>query len=366
MIRSLKVKNFQSHAEAELNFVPGVNVIVGKSTSGKTALLRALNWCLTNRPLGMRVKSTFADKKDCVEVCADFISSTIQLKKESSGEAEYCLVNGDVPQVFKKVGVGVPDVIVAAANFDELNMANQLDQHFLITSSDGEVARVMNRITRIEKVDEWVAEATKLVNTWTKDTRRIEQSIMDVDVEIQKYSTLDELEKLVEEAFLLNDERYKYAESIDKGTQYVASVDEVVKNITTTMEWLSVENIVVEAETYSKEYLQAVTQEAVISNFVQLTMDCEHLQGYIQDLGTLTEEASSISLEINEVSGKINKVEDLLRSISSVDASISHLVDSRNTIIEEYSGLLERIGRCPICSSEISGNVVQHIVEELK
>ena len=45
---SLKIEDFQSIGNAELEFIPGINLIVGQSNSGKTAVLRAIDSVLTN------------------------------------------------------------------------------------------------------------------------------------------------------------------------------------------------------------------------------------------------------------------------------------------------------------------------------
>ena len=50
MIKSIHVVGFQSHADSTIEFDPGVNVLIGQSDSGKTAVVRALDWALNNRP----------------------------------------------------------------------------------------------------------------------------------------------------------------------------------------------------------------------------------------------------------------------------------------------------------------------------
>ncbi|MFR9297315.1 MAG: AAA family ATPase, partial [Aedoeadaptatus pacaensis] len=43
-IEKIILVNFQSHVYSELSLSRGVNVIVGPSDSGKTAIMRALRW----------------------------------------------------------------------------------------------------------------------------------------------------------------------------------------------------------------------------------------------------------------------------------------------------------------------------------
>ena len=51
MIKSLSIKNLQSHKESRLEFAaPGVNIIVGQSRTGKSVLFRGLEKLARNRP----------------------------------------------------------------------------------------------------------------------------------------------------------------------------------------------------------------------------------------------------------------------------------------------------------------------------
>ena len=52
MINKLKTKNYQSHQDTELNFDPGVNIIIGSSNEGKSVIMRVFEWIINNRPLG--------------------------------------------------------------------------------------------------------------------------------------------------------------------------------------------------------------------------------------------------------------------------------------------------------------------------
>jgi DNA repair exonuclease SbcCD ATPase subunit len=51
-IKRLILENFQSHKYSEVDFAAGLNVIVGPSDTGKSAVIRALKWVLYNEPSG--------------------------------------------------------------------------------------------------------------------------------------------------------------------------------------------------------------------------------------------------------------------------------------------------------------------------
>ena len=52
MFKSLCIENFQSHKKTVLNFDAGVKVIIGRSDSGKSAIIRAIRWLVENKPNG--------------------------------------------------------------------------------------------------------------------------------------------------------------------------------------------------------------------------------------------------------------------------------------------------------------------------
>ncbi len=152
-MKNIKIKNFQSHKNTELHLHPNVNVIVGQSSSGKTAIFRAIEWLNTNRPLGTRFISH--GEKEC-EVVIDNVKGV----KTSSGKTYHYLADSKYSS-----GSNVPDLVLSELALSDLNVQNQLDEHFLITSSPGEVARTFNRILNIEKVDEYVSKLTSSINT---------------------------------------------------------------------------------------------------------------------------------------------------------------------------------------------------------
>ena len=76
MIEYIQLRNFQSHKDSELEFSPGVNVIIGDSDQGKTAIMRAFYWLIFGKPSGdsMRKWNTKADTEVTVETAEHQIS----------------------------------------------------------------------------------------------------------------------------------------------------------------------------------------------------------------------------------------------------------------------------------------------------
>jgi len=147
MIQKIKIRNFQSHKNTEIEFSPGVNVIIGKSDSGKSAILRSLNWIINNKPNG----NNFINNSDPDNVCEVIVETdNNKIRKiKSKKENKYFLNEKE----FSAFGQDVPDEVKENFNFNELNIQYQLDKPFLLSDSAGEVAQILNRTVNLELID---------------------------------------------------------------------------------------------------------------------------------------------------------------------------------------------------------------------
>lgn len=155
MIEKLSVDNFQCHKHAELEFVPGVNVITGTSDSGKSALLKALLWVITNRPQGMAFRNFSCKKGDAMHVVMTVNGQCVQ-RTRSETENSY-VVN---EQKFVAMRADVPQEVSEAHGMDAVNIQQQFYPHFLLSATPKEVVRTLNAACDLSIIDRTV----KIVN----------------------------------------------------------------------------------------------------------------------------------------------------------------------------------------------------------
>ena len=192
MIKKILLNNFQSHLNSELNLHPGVNVIVGKSDSGKTAILRAIRWVVFNRPAGdgfvsqhgegdTSVSLTFDDKKTVTRSKGTENSYSISKTKFVSFKSE------------------VPPEIERYLMMDELNFSGQLDQPFFLSLNSGEAARYLNSIIDLTVIDSSLANINGKVRKNTQAIKDQEEKIDDLKKELQESKYIREAKKKLEE-----------------------------------------------------------------------------------------------------------------------------------------------------------------------
>jgi DNA repair protein SbcC/Rad50 len=194
MITALKILNFQSHANSELTFHPGVNVIVGNSDSGKSAIIRALRWAIWNRPSGDSIRSWWGGATSC-KIVLDGTSVTRYKDKVDKYTIEG--KEGTKTQEFKAIGIGVPEEVNRVLNVDNINLQYQLDSPFLLSKTPGEVASHFNAVAGLSKID----TATYNVNSWireiTADIKYKEAEEEKLKGQVKEFEYLPNLEKWV-------------------------------------------------------------------------------------------------------------------------------------------------------------------------
>ena len=131
MLKKVLIENFQSHKKSEFDFVPGVNVIIGASDTGKSAIFNAINWVATNRPLGESFRSEWGgDTKVTIHT-----SSDEQVGRNRTQSTNEYVINNTPLTAFKS---DVPQAVLDVLQLDSYSIQSQMDSPFLLSLSPGE------------------------------------------------------------------------------------------------------------------------------------------------------------------------------------------------------------------------------------
>ena len=166
MIKKLRIKNFQKHKSIDIEFDDHITSIVGPSDSGKSALIRALKWVITNKPNGMEFIRE-GSKKCSVRIETD----NHKITRSRGTENTYHLDK----EVFHAFGNNVPKEIIDSLRMDEINFQGQHDSPFWLNESAGQVSRNLNQIVNLGIIDSTLSsinktlKKAKLKAEWTKE-----------------------------------------------------------------------------------------------------------------------------------------------------------------------------------------------------
>lgn len=159
MIGSVEIKNFQSLRDVEIE-LGDFTVVVGPSSSGKSAFVRAL------RALACNIRgSDHVSRGSRVATVSVVLESGVRVVLErGEGVGRYTVDAPDVaPEVFTKLGGAVPDKVAEVLGLDaEQVFARQFDPPFLVTDSGPEAARRLGALTNASVVLGAAREAKRI------------------------------------------------------------------------------------------------------------------------------------------------------------------------------------------------------------
>ncbi|HQE50532.1 MAG TPA: AAA family ATPase, partial [Fervidobacterium sp.] len=217
MIIKVEIENFQSHKNTVLEFVPGTNVVIGESDAGKSAIFRAINWVITNRPLGDTFRSDWGGDTRV----AIYTAEGDVIERIKTATRNVYTVNGKALTAF---GSDVPEQVSEILRMDEANIQSQMDVPFLLAVSPGEAARLLNKAASIDDIDYTISNLRGEYQKVSNNIKFNEGKLKDYEKQIKQYDNLPELEEKLERVEEAEKELEKHEQKLAKLTQLVAEV----------------------------------------------------------------------------------------------------------------------------------------------
>ncbi len=187
MIKTASIKNLQSHKNSILEFDKGLNVIIGKTDSGKTAIMRALRLVIENRPTGDGFRSNWGgDTSVVIETFEGSEISRIKTKNKNSYELD--------GMEFLAFGQNIPEEITKALNMDDVNLQQQMEGVFLLSKSPGDIASYFNKIGKLDKIDSSIQFIQKSINTTNQSIKNSEFNVKTYNEKLENFVNLEVFE----------------------------------------------------------------------------------------------------------------------------------------------------------------------------
>lgn len=391
MIEKLELKNFQSHKHSILNFSKGLNVIVGTSDVGKSAIMRSVRWIIWNRPSGDDFRSWWGGTLQA-QLTIDGKTITRHRGKTTN---RYLLDGFKDP--FEAFGTGVPDEIVHFLDINTLNLQQQLESHFLLTNTPGEVASHFNDIAHLDtidlsrrNIDRWINELNQTIKTKENDVKELNKKLKQYDyipeldgrvkgleqqderlnLAAHQYNTLTnlsntiiELENEIDDLNLTIQLEPKVTKTLELQDHIaelhtqVQQLEELVSNIIDFQTDIENEEAIIHTESATDTTLELIEQRA------KLKRDYKSLNQLVFDIKTDEKELESVSdvvrheKQINGILKAIQAKETLESSAETLDNLITDIQDIQNDIpnkkkqvqilVKQYDKAMPEV--CPLC-----------------
>lgn len=228
MIESVRAKNFQSLQDIDLDFGK-FTVIVGASSSGKSALTRAIKAVTSNALHSDSI--TKGAKHSSVTLTTD--GATVTIERTGNESSNYKVSkNGCEEPPYSKLNRSVPTQVTALLGItpstkevESINFAGQFDTPYLLKDGASSVARVLGELTNVSTIFSAVREASKraknastVANLRKKDLDKIITQIADYSSVGQQAKQITAIEDKISECTRIDSRISLLKELLDRAT----------------------------------------------------------------------------------------------------------------------------------------------------
>jgi DNA repair exonuclease SbcCD ATPase subunit len=320
-VDQLIVENYQAHKQVVLQFCGGVNVLQGESHSGKTALLRALLWCLLNKPRGEGFINW--DAEDVMVTLTTDGFSVARSKGTHYGNC-YDLLTEHGDTHYEAFGADIPEAISALLNVSDINIQKQLSPYFLVNSPAGQIAHYIRSVSKLDEIDTTVSilknrskAASNLLTNKQVESGAIEAKLEELDTIM---SGVDLLDMYIEAFEVSKDKRGQLNTDVVK-------LDALIVSLKTAI--------------------------VFFPDVVQFEVLTEQLEAYRKA------EANFAVLDCRE-----DRLTDLIASIQFCDEQSEELAGELVLASDERDRVMEQLKECPYCGTPLTADSKKRLLEK--
>lgn len=340
-----RVENFQSWEDITIHLSPGVNVFVGESDEGKSALAyRALLWPILNQPLGDHYfrswwtatndELTKFEGRTSVQIKLSDYPEVISRYKEDNNVNAYSIGN----RVFDNPGKTVPPAVSRLFNIHDVNIHHQGDPSFFISLSDPERARYLNKLVNLDII---AFAQTNIATRLTAETRNLnvsENTIKQKKKDLKECAWIDTAEKDINRLEQIQGR-------IDKNQANRLIIISALDEINRIQERIDLTSSITSAKD-KVDALILLSQKIVVNHQIRSQL-----------------QTSISSIRSNQKS--LDKVNTLLKAKPKLEKliALSEKCDENIKKETELTDLIEAIENDQIKLKEITSNLIQNKIE---
>jgi len=414
-IKTVKIKNFLTHKDTEINLDKGINVFVGDSNAGKSACIKALRWLFYNEPRGdgfirydqERLDIETKQKKNKGEykcsVSVEMSDETIIERSQSlsASSNKYIIYKpGEEPLVLTGFGRDVPEEISNAIGFSalalgsrgkfEINYMPQLGEPAALAFQGEELSRTLNFAHSLDQFEEVLSRiSTKLhpssaiaggIRTF-EERLKIKKSdleklpdrtlILEKAKDAKKYILdLINLENIIQiennyikEFNEIEENKNKIIKDIDKNDK-ILSITDLEIDINYGINQCTIAINMIREYVYNNDKIENINQNSIENRIVD-EIDYRLIEEYslsITQCMSIIGEINSINNSYIDIDNKlinINKIIDI-DIMDSIDEILSNINNSYNLICD-FMSMEKRVVSINKEDSEINSTIDKYI-----
>jgi len=371
MLKHINIRNFQSHKNTTLSLVPGLNVFVGKTNSGKSAIFRAFQKVLRNTPKGGDFVNL--DTDECT-IDIDGVKRVIKVRRKDD-KVDVTVNRFFIgKELFDKVGRGLPPEEVlnylkvskpleVADIVEDFNFITQRDPSFLISKfyTPSTVAKFFDYLSGTSILNLCLREVKSRLLQNTQEIKRLKLRLTEIDSELVLYNFIPILNELNKKNIDLQKKQTKrniifnLSESLRELNNDLKEVSSniipqsVLLNIHLKLDSFNILNKIQSLNITLKElnFIDVSVYKVKLSKFL-IMLDILNIKTNLKNLQVFNiKELKFNQLKLEILLDYFQKDSDKRLLVIQYTEGISNLENQKQL----YLTTLKTFGKCPICGA---------------
>lgn len=352
MIEWVELVNFQKWDHLKINFSEGINIFSGRSAVGKSAVIRAIMWCIFNKTDHAEIRKYRVDafgnvEKDNKGKILFTKETVVRIGVDGHIVERYCSSTKNIykldDEVFTAFGKSVPTPIKNLFNISEISLQEQFDSLFMVADSSGNsIAKTLNSLASLDIMDNLLQTVNQDIKYNEKEISACEKELSDLETALRKY---DSAKGLLETGVSLSKDYDEYIQS----NKSKIELENILQNYSETNSLLKKftvfdSNKLVSVKNLFEEYCTQVQEKDKISKI------CTFLEAH-SEMGA--------SPELSSLKELVQDYLELLKNIESLDSTIQKYTEISNAIksvsekMEVCKKDLSVFKVCPLCGNTL-------------
>jgi DNA repair exonuclease SbcCD ATPase subunit len=341
IIIAIHLINFESHKDTLIEFEKGINVLFGISDVGKSSIIRAFKWVLTNRPAADSVRRIGSKK---TEVRIDTINGNVTRIK-SDDENKY-IVNDITILGF---GRKVPEEVFRILNVSSTNLQLQFSPHYLLSDKPSAVTKTLNRISNMDHALEIIGYLNKRKNSTSRDlkTKKKEEARLkeEIDNSVWVRAQLREINGMM-------DDHYKYIRLVNqckKTEMWIKSLKEAKRKLSEyephralIVDIRKIEKDLEELKNLNKKVNQVYGNLMILKNSKEELVSRYKIRSRVTVLRKLEEKWDKQNTKVLELKAWLDELREIKQKLNN-----------QKIAIDRFKEELNKYEMCPLCGQEV-------------
>jgi len=351
MIKSIDIKNFESHKDTLINLHSGCNVILGESDEGKSGIIRSIKWNTKNRPQGDAYRNDqLKDKKTSVTVDISYSKGGTIRRERNNKNNHYKINNGTA---LKALRTDVPQEVQDITRIKDVNIQGQhpTEQYFLLADKPGQVAKKFNEVAGLtimdkamQDINSQVRSCNAEINVAKKEIDLREKDLQDSKwvLEADKFAT--KIKKTKIKLSTIQDETLNITQQVSNITnvsQKLANYENVGKAKVKVTSLIIQKKQIKRKKDEQNTIEQLINDTTDVNNNLNSIIDTEIAQSALNELKTVEKEIMIKEDLSGRLTDLILDMDDNENELKKADLEYAFTLEEYDTIRVEQE--------CPVC-----------------